>query len=163
MRNILVIKLRYIGDVLLATPVLRALRDRFPDARLAMLVNRGTEDILKWNPDVNEVLVVDRGALTAQFRFLGELRRRRFDCVIDLTDGDRSAILARLSSATVRVGFNEERRWRGLLYTSVVQATHLAHRVERDFEAVRVLGIEPKAGPLVLRTSPQDDEEAAKL
>src|SRR5881409_2560845 len=91
MKNILVIKLRYIGDVLLATPVLHALRDRFPDTRLTMLVNRGTEDILKWNPDVNEVLTVDRGTPAAQLRLLGELRRRRFDCVLDLTDGDRSA------------------------------------------------------------------------
>jgi heptosyltransferase-3 len=163
MRNILVIKLRYIGDVLLATPVLHALRDRFPDTRLTMLVNRGTEDILKWNPDVNEVLTVDRGTPAAQLRLLGELRRRRFDCVLDLTDGDRSAILARVSGAPVRVGFNEERRWRGLLYTSVVQADPKSHRLERDLEAVRELGIEPKASPLVLRTSQQDEEGAAKL
>jgi len=163
MKNILVIKLRYIGDVLLATPVLHALRDRFPDTRLTMLVNRGTEDILKWNLDVNEVLTVDRGTPAAQLQLLGELRRRRFDCVLDLTDGDRSAILARLSGAPVRVGFNEERRWRGLLYTSVVQARALTHRVERDLEAVRALGMEPKASPLVLCTSSQDNEEAARI
>ncbi len=163
MKNILVIKLRYIGDVLLATPLLHALRDRFPDARLTMLVNRGTQDILKWNRDVNEVLTVDRGTLAAQLRLLGELRRRRFDCLLDLTDGDRSAILARLSGAPVRVGFNEERRWRGLLYTAVVQATAPMHRVERDLEAVRALGMEPKASPLVLRTSSEDDKEAARL
>src|SRR2546427_1707127 len=163
MKNILVIKLRYIGDVLLATPVLHALRDRFPDTRLTMLVNRGTEDILKWNPDVNEVLTVDRGTPAAQLRLLGELRRRRFDCVLDLTDGDRSAILAKLSGAPVRIGFNEERRWRGLLYTSVVQANALTHRVARDLEAVRALGMEPKASPLVLCTSSEDDKEVAKL
>ena len=163
MNSILVIKLRYIGDVLLATPVLHALRDRFPDARLTMLVNRGTEDIVKWNPDVDEVLTVDRGTFTAQFRLVRELRRRRFDCVVDLTDGDRSATLARLSGAPVRIGFNEEHRWRGLLYTAVAQATAPMHRVERDLEAVRALGVDPKAGPLVLRTSQQDEEEAAKL
>jgi len=107
--------------------------------------------------------VVDRGGPAVQVRFLRAIRRRRFDCVIDLTDGDRSAILALLSGAAIRIGFNEEHRWRGLLYTSVVQTDPKSHRVERDLEAVRALGIEPKAGPLVLRTSPQDDEEAAKL
>jgi len=164
MKNILVIKLRYIGDVLLATPVLRTLRDRFPHARLTMAVNEGTEDVLKWNPDLDEVLVVDRGGLVQQIRFLHEVRRRRFDCVIDLTDGDRSAMLSRLSGAPVRIGFNEERRWRGLLYTSVAQTrSDVIHRMERDLEAVRMLGIEPKVSPLVLHTSHQDEGDAARL
>ena len=164
MKNILVIKLRYIGDVLLATPVLRTLRDRFPHARLTMAVNEGTEDVLKWNPDLDEVLVVNRGGLVQQIRFLREVRRRQFDCVIDLTDGDRSAMLSRLSGAPVRIGFNEERRWRGLLYTSVAQTrSDVIHRMERDLEAVRILGIEPKASPLVLHTSHQDEEDATRL
>ncbi len=163
MQKILVIKLRYIGDVLLATPVLRALRERFPDAHLAVAVNRGTEDVLKWNPDLNEVLVVERSGLAAQFQFLQEIRRRGFDCVIDLTDGDRSAVLARCSGAPVRIGLNEEHRWRGLLYTTVVRpGPATVHRVERDLETVRPLGIQPKAGPLILQTSPQDDEDAAR-
>jgi len=164
MTNILVIKLRYIGDVLLATPVLRALRERFPDAHLTMAVNRGTEDVLKWNPDLNEVLVVERKGLAGQVRFLRAVRRRGFDCVVDLTDGDRSAVLARCSAAPVRIGLNEEHRWRGLLYTTVVRpGSEAKHRVEQDLEAVRPLGIEPKARPLILQTSPEDDEAAARL
>ncbi|MDA2909705.1 putative lipopolysaccharide heptosyltransferase III [Nitrospiraceae bacterium AH_259_D15_M11_P09] len=164
MTNILVIKLRYIGDVLLATPALRALREHFPEARLTVAVNRGTEDILEWNPDINEVLVVDRGGPIAQTRFLRRIRQRRFDCVIDLTDGDRSAILSRLSGAPIRIGFNEEHRWRGLLYTSVVKLkASTVHRLERDLEAVGLLGIEPKSSPLVLQTSSGDEQEAARL
>ncbi len=164
MTNILIIMLRHVGDVLLATPVLRNLRDRFPNARITMAVNRGTEDILKWNPDVNEVLAVERERAIAQARLLRRIRQRRFDCVIDLTDGDRSAILSRLSGAPIRIGFNEERRWRGLLYTSVVRLkAGTVHRLERDLEAVRFLGIEPKASPLVLQTSSGDEQEAARL
>lgn len=164
MNNILVIKLRYIGDVLLATPVLRVLRERFPRAHLAMAVNEGTEDILKWNPDLDEVLAVERRGAAAQIRFLREIRRRRFDCVIDLTDGDRSALLAKLSGAPVRIGFNDEHRWRGLLYTSVVKdQTGIIHRLERHLEALRQLGIEPKVYPPVLCTCAEDEETAAEL
>lgn len=162
MNNILVIKLRYIGDVLLATPVLTALRGAFPQARLTMAVNRGTEEILKGNPDLTEVLVVDRGGLGADLRFLQEIRRQRFDCVIDLTDGDRSAMMAWTSGAPVRIGFNAEHRWRGLLYTLIVTASSV-HRVERDLAAVRALGIEPKTDLPVLNLSPQEEHQAAVL
>ena len=164
MNNILIIKLRYIGDVLLATPVLRALRERFPEARLTMAVNRGTEEVLAGNPDVQEVLVVEKGGLAEQLHFLREVRRRRFDAVIDLTDGDRAAILAGLSGAPLRIGFNEEHRWRGLLYTTVAHVGPSAvHRIEHDLAALLPLGIEPKAGQPKLYLSREDDERAARL
>ncbi|TAJ08944.1 MAG: putative lipopolysaccharide heptosyltransferase III [Nitrospirae bacterium] len=164
MRNLLVIKLRYIGDVLLATPVLRALRERFPEARLTMAVNRGTEEILKWNPDVQEVMVVEKRGLAAQLRFLRAVRRRRFDTVIDLTDGDRAATLAGLSGAPLRIGFNEEHRWRGLLFTTIAPALPgTVHRVDHDLRALLPLGIEPKASQPRLYTSLEDDERAARL
>jgi len=163
MQNILVIKLRYLGDVLLATPVFRALRDRFPGARLTAAVNRGTEDMLKGNPDIDEILIVERAGLAGQFRFIRELRRRKFDCVVDLTDGDRSALLAFCSGAPVRIGLNEEHRWRGLLATTVVKpGVGAVHRIEHDLDTLRPLGIEPKAGRPALHISRDEEAEAAR-
>jgi len=163
MRNILVIKLRYVGDVLLATPVLRALRDRFPDARITMAVNAGTEDVLRWNRDLDEVMVLRRGGLREELRFLRDLRRRKFDLVIDLTDGDRPAFLSRWTGAATRIGFNREERWRGAFYTSVVGPTPDLHRIDRNLEALRPLGIEPKAATPELRLSAEEDQHAAGL
>lgn len=120
-QRILVIKLRYLGDVLLSTPVLASLRTAFPKARLSMLVNPGTEAMIATNPHVDEVLMVERArSPVRQLRFAAALRGRRFDLVVDLTDGDRAAILSRLTGAAVRIGFNREGRWRGQLYTHVV-------------------------------------------
>src|SRR2546427_11112566 len=126
--RILVIKLRYVGDVLLATPVLSRLRESFPKAHLAMLVNPGTDDVVRDHPALDEVLVLERGNLARQWRFVRDLRRRRFDLVIDLTDADRSALLSWLSRAPVRLGYNSEGRWRGLLYTQVVDDDRVAMR-----------------------------------
>jgi predicted lipopolysaccharide heptosyltransferase III len=162
MNNILVIKLRYVGDVLLATPVLRALKDRFPDARITMAVNKGTEDVLRWNPDLDEALVLRRG-LREELCFLRDLRRRNFDLVIDLTDGDRSAFLSRWTGAATRIGFNAEHRWRGAFYTTVVAHTPGLHRIDRNVEALRPLGIEPKTVTPALRLSADDERQAARL
>jgi heptosyltransferase-3 len=159
--NILVIKLRHIGDVLLATPVFRTLRQAYPQAKLTALLNRGTEAVLGHHPDLDEIVLVERGAMTAQLRFLRDLRRKRYDCVVDLTDGDRSAFMSLATGAGTRVGFNAEHRWRGLLYTHV--ATPLpdeAHRVEYDLTTVRALGLTPATSRPDLYLS-ADEELAA--
>jgi ADP-heptose:LPS heptosyltransferase len=103
MRNLRIIKLRYIGDVLLATLIVRAIKTERPDVRVTMMVNRGTEDVLSRIPDMDEIAVLDEGSLAAQWRLIAGLRRRRLDTVIDLTDGDRSAFLSWTSGAPVRL------------------------------------------------------------
>jgi heptosyltransferase III len=163
MSNILVIKLRYVGDVLLATPVLRALRDRFPDARITMAVNKGTEDVLRWNPDLDEALALRRGGLRDELRFLLNLRRRNFDLVVDLTDGDRSAFLSWWTGAATRIGFNREHRWRGAFYTAVIPHTPGLHRIDRNLEALRPLGIDPKTVTPELHLSAEEERQAARL
>ena len=163
-RNILVIKLRYIGDVLLATPVSTQLRRAFPEARITMLVNRGTEEVVHGNPDLNEVLILEKEGLIAQAAFCLALRRHRFDCVVDLTDGDRAAVLSWVTGAAVRIGFNQEQRWRGLAYTGI--ASPLAqdvHRIERDLSSLRALGMVPEPGLPVLSLFPEDEEAGMRI
>ena len=140
-QNILTIKLRYLGDVLLATPTWHALKAAYPGARLTVIVNRGTEDILLSNPHVDEVLALERGSILQQYRFVANIRRCRFDTVVDLTDGDRAAFLTWISGAPVRIGFNAERRWIGRCYTRVINSDAGAHRIERDLSALAPLAI----------------------
>lgn len=164
MRNILVIKLRYIGDVLLATPTLRAIKEARPAVRVTMMVNRGTEGVLSGNPDIDEILVLDKGSLAAQWRLIVELRRWRFDTVIDLTDGDRSAFLSWVSGASVRIGFNDEHRRRGICYSAVVPPQPgMRHRINRDLAALKPLGIHASETPPRLWLTGEDDAAADQL
>lgn len=162
MQKILIIKLRYIGDVLLATPTARAIKAARPDVQITMLVNRGTEDVLLGNPDLDEVLILHKGSLVEQWRLISHVRGARFDTVIDLTDGDRSAWLSRLSGAHMRIGFNDEQRWRGRLYSHVVRSA-ACHRIERDQEVLRPLGIPAVDNIPRLFLSPDDERQAAGL
>src|SRR6266852_1629619 len=162
--RILVIKLRYVGDVLLATPVLSRLRESFPKAHLAMLVKPGTDDVVRDHSALDEMLVLERGNLARQWRFVRDLRQRRFDVVIDLTDADRSALLSWLSGAPVRLGYNSEGRWRGLLYTQVVDADRFRmHTVRYHLQALEGLGLAgPPPAPL-LTVAPEARREAERL
>src|SRR5271155_4410883 len=88
-RRLAVFKMRNIGDVLMITPVLRALRETFPDAQITVVVNSGTEAMLANNPHIDEVLVYQRkSSLLDELRFVRELRKRCFDLTIGFTAGD---------------------------------------------------------------------------
>jgi heptosyltransferase III len=164
MRNTLVIKLRYMGDVLLATPTVRAMKAARPDARVSMMVNRGTEDVLSGNPDLDEIIVLDKGSLTAQSRLIAGLRHRGFDTVIDLTDGDRSAFLSWVSGAPVRIGFNDEHRWRGMYYTQVVEPVPgVRHRIDRDLEALKPMNIQASSKNPQIWLTPEESNSADQL
>jgi predicted lipopolysaccharide heptosyltransferase III len=164
MRNILIIKLRYIGDVLLATPTLRAIKAARQDFRITMMVNRGTEDVLSGNQDLDEIMVLDKGSLASQWQLIAGLRRRRFDTVIDLTDGDRSAFLSWVSGAPVRIGFNDEHQWRGRCYTQVVHSEPgVQHRIDRDLEALKSIGVQAGSKNPQLWLTPEEENSADEL
>jgi len=164
MRNLLLIKFRYIGDVLLATPTVRAIKAARPDVRVTMMVNRGTEDVLSGNPDMDEIIALDKGSLAAQSRLIAGLRHRQFDTVIDLTDGDRSAFLSWVSGAPVRIGFNDEHRWRGRYYTQVVQPMPgVRHRIDRDLGALESLSIHAGSKHPQLWLTSEEENSADQL
>ncbi|HXW05899.1 MAG TPA: glycosyltransferase family 9 protein [Vicinamibacterales bacterium] len=107
--NILVIRLRLIGDVVFTTPALRALRRAFPGARLTYLVEREAAPVVRGNPHLDEVIVVPRTRgirrLIDDVRLAQRLRTAKFDVVIDMHGGPRSAWLAWATGAPERIGY----------------------------------------------------------
>ena len=159
--NILVIKLRYVGDVLLTTPLFRLLREKFPHASITALVNQGTEAVLDNNPCLDHVVVLPRGKWLQQVQFLRFIRSRRFDCVIDLSDGDRSAFLTAISGARMKIGLNHEGRWRGMVYSRSVKGQYgTMHMLDYHAQALIQLGIEPVVRAPELNVS-EDERRAA--
>ncbi|MDE3046458.1 MAG: putative lipopolysaccharide heptosyltransferase III [Verrucomicrobiota bacterium] len=154
-KKILIIKLRQLGDVLLTGPVFSALKKKFPAAEIDAYVYSEAIPLLEKHPAVHACIGYDRqwkkrglfARLTQEGRLLRQIRARRYDLVINLTEGDRGAIAAKCSGAPVRVGFDPGRK--GLfgkkgLYTHVVKScTTLRHTVERNLDAVRRIGLFP--------------------
>jgi lipopolysaccharide heptosyltransferase II len=142
--NILLIRLRLIGDVVFTTPVIRALRARYPDARLSYLVEPSAAPIVAGNPALTDIITVpySRGwrRIRDDLRLGADLRRRGFDLVIDLHGGPRSAWLSWASRAPVRVGYDVPgRSW---MYTRVVhRPRHYRprHAVQNQWDLLRVV------------------------
>ncbi len=106
-RRIALLKPSALGDIVHSLPVLAALRRRFPAAHLTWIVNSGYRSLLEGHPDLDAILPFDRGAVRGGLRkalasyagFFKELRRRRFDLVIDLQGLLRTGIMALASGA----------------------------------------------------------------
>ena len=146
-KRILLIKLRYLGDVVLSTPILPLLHKQFPEAKLTFLVNPGTAGVLQDNPYLNEVWVLPRKPWWRQLGFIRCVRNAKFDTVIDLTDGDRSAFLSWVTGAPVRLGYNRDRRWRGKFYSQVLPSAYGSmHMVDYHQQAIAGLGINESVG-----------------
>jgi len=112
--RILVVGVDWIGDVLCSTPVLRAIRKRFPGCFLAYSTSRGCVDILKGNPHVDHLLCYDEttflGGLLRHLRFFYEVRRLRFDTVLFLHRSATRAFVAFLAGIGDRIGIQTRKR-----------------------------------------------------
>jgi predicted lipopolysaccharide heptosyltransferase III len=120
--TILLIRLRLIGDVVFTTPVIGALRRRYPHARLIYLVEQSAAPVVSAHPGLSSVMTVrhSRGVqrIADDLRLARRLRRERVDLAIDLHGGPRSALLTWATRAPVRVGYDVPgRSW---MYTHVV-------------------------------------------
>ncbi|MGH9257697.1 MAG: glycosyltransferase family 9 protein [Vicinamibacterales bacterium] len=120
--KILLVRLRLIGDVVFTTPLVRALRRRYPEAHLTYVVEPAAAAVVRGNACLNELLVVPRTAglrrLCDDILVARRLRRERFDVVIDLHGGPRSSWLTWASGAPMRIGYRSTgRSW---MYTHLV-------------------------------------------
>ncbi len=119
--RILLTRMKFIGDVVLTTPVIRSVRNAYPGAFIAYMGEREAVSLLEGNPCLDDIIPFDlsRPSVLEQTRIALLLRRRRFDLAIDLFGNPRSALVTRLSGARVRVG--PDRKGRGRLYSIRVQ------------------------------------------
>jgi len=148
-KKILIIKLRAIGDVVLATAVIRNLRQQFPHSVIDFLVEQEAAPVVANNSDLNRVWVYPRKeiaglpwlhATISNIRFLSNLFAQHYDLVFDLFGNPRSALMTWLTGAQYRVGY----RFRGRKWAYNVQVesrSDRVHEVEFNLDALRRVGI----------------------
>lgn len=148
-KNILIIKMSSLGDVIHALPFSAALRSLYPKAKISWMVHPQFSGFLPDPPTIDEVLYFDKVAfnkmsIPGKISFLREFRKelhaKDFDLVIDLQGLFKSAIVAWLTGCPNRIGYCEMREGSGLVSKAICGSHSDDHVIERYLDVSRHLG-----------------------
>ena len=166
--KILVIKFSSLGDVILSTAALRAIREKFPQGnyKISFLVGEESKDILLRSPYIDELLVCDlknKDKGLAGLWGIGRiLRKKNFDLIIDLQNSRSSHILAYLSACIQRYGY-DNKKFSFLLNHSICDQKPPIDPVTHQFKVLKMLGIDLLNNALELWPSSEDAKAVDEL
>ncbi len=175
MKRILIIRPTAIGDIVMASPMIRTLRKAWPDGHIAWLAEPSVGDLLRHHPSVDEIIFWPKArckALAKQGRLIqftlemkrvaDAMRRGRFDLAIDAQGLFRSRFLAWLSRAPERIGFQsgEPGEW---LMTRVIPRGPNNRRMSSEYHyLMEELGLDPGDFRPDLRVGEADERSARR-
>lgn len=149
MKRILIIQTAFLGDVILATPVVSELNRVFPEAKIDFLLKKGNESLVAGNPKINEVITFDKssGKWKSILRLIKQCRASNYDLVINLHRFASSGMIAGFSKGKKRYGFKKNPfsfKYTKSFEHSIGDGTH---EVERNLKLVSEFGCLPKTRP----------------
>ncbi len=144
-RRVLVVRLRSIGDTVLATPTLHALRRFLPDARIDVLLEDWVAPLLDGFEDVDNIVTVERKSAASRARVARALRSTHYDVAYNLHGGTTATFLTRATGATHRVGYADYRYSRlynhAAPHPSALWRREKVHSVEQQLALVGWTGV----------------------
>jgi heptosyltransferase I len=163
--RIVLVRLSSLGDIVHTLPAAAALRDSFPPARLDWIIDPRWARLLQGNPDLSDVVCLDRSGAAGIAATAQKLRKAKYTCAIDFQGLYKSALLAFASGAPQRIGFQFSYAREGLaalLYTDRLNPSG-AHKVEHNLTLAAGAGAKIAAPrfPLTIRSEDDDAIERA--
>jgi lipopolysaccharide heptosyltransferase II len=144
-KKILIINLAFIGDVILSTPLTRALRETYSSARITMLTVPLTASIAELNPFVDEVRIYDKKGNHKGFfggiELIRELRNEKYDLAICMNFAVRGAIVAWASGIKYRVGYDAQNAKWFLTHVATSHRETIRHETQNHLTVLNPLGI----------------------
>lgn len=160
-KKILIVRLRLIGDVLMTTPSLRILRKALPQAKIYYLVEPPQDELLRGNPDIDELVVVKRDTSFKEIlSVIKKMRKEKFDIAIDFHGGPKASFLTLFSGAKIRVGYSYSPR--KIFYHVKVERgvkEGSIHSVLNQLNLLKGLGIENDEIPSLYMPDMEDWEK----
>ena len=171
--KILITKFRSLGDVILLTPLIRNLKTNYPGAQIDLMLNKGTELMVKHNPQIGQIILHDRfwhrtltiwQRIKIEFQTLSEVRRSNYDIVISTDRGDRGARIAYFSGAKIRIGRRSDKSFINKhAFTHHFLFQGQRHIVELNLDPLRLLKLPIHSKGLEVHWSPEDNKRINKL
>lgn len=145
MKKILIIQTAFLGDVILTTPLVKATRKLFPEAKLSFLLIPQTKGVFSNNPYLDDIIVYDKKRdgkkLKDFFHLIKKIKQEKFDLALIPHRSLRSALLAYLSKIPKRIGFDRSEGF--FLSTKKVKYNSLIHEIERNLSLLNQFNLEP--------------------
>ena len=164
--SVLVIKTSAIGDVILAVPSLRAIRQKFPDAVIKVLVGLPAREVLDRCPYVNGLVVCDfkgrNKGIKGKWALAKQLRREMFDIVIDLQNSRTSHILGALSLAASRYGY-DNKKLSFFLNNSIKDDAPYLDPLDHQMRVLKLCGVKNMDKKLEMWPSDSDELKADSI
>lgn len=165
-KNILIIKMSSLGDVIHALPSLYVLRKTYPEAKITWAVHSAFAGLLPGKPWIDEIYLVDRKRIK-RLSYLRELRRdlhqRHFDLVIDLQMIAKSAIVSFLSGGSTRIGYHDAREGSFLASRPIAGPHKKGQIIEQLLDVMRYLGCDVPSIEFPLKDFSKEEETIFSL
>ncbi len=143
--KILIIRTDRIGDIILSTPVIEAVRKACPNAHIAFMTSPYTRDIVSGNPCLDEVIIYDKkgkhNSFFSAIKFISDIRKKRFDLALILHSTNRANLIAFLAGIPKRVGYSRRLGWLLTDRLPYLKYQGLKHEMEYTLDIVRLAGI----------------------
>jgi len=167
--RILVFRTGTIGDVLMTTPFIHALRIRFPNAHITYLVGKWAKEAIRGNPSINELIVFDERIffdirrMPNIIRLIFDMRKGKFDVAFILDISFVYSAIAYLAGIPIRVGLN--RNGEGFILTHKVEYVYMRHHVNNFLSTLSFFGVDSSFANtnMEITVSKDDEEYASKL
>lgn len=165
-KRILFLKLGALGDCVLSTPSLRAIKEGFPKSSVTVFTTQRCYPVFKNLPYVDDVIIHSRrikeGIFQEVWRSASLIRKLNYDMSVDLQNNIRTHLISFLALIPLRYG-HDNGKFSFLLNRRVPRLKGDIAAVEHQFEVLKLLGLDPKKRDLEMRVSKEDELYASRL
>ncbi len=160
-KKVLLIRLRRIGDIVMTTPAVAALRKGLPSARISYVVETPYRELIEGNPNIDDVIVLPRPMNAKNFwKAVRQFRKESYDAVIDLHGGPTAALLTFCTGAGRKIGYRV--KYKSFIYDIKLprgSKTRNLHSVENHINLIKALGIEVPSLPSLFLPESSESEK----